>query len=656
MRNDKTYYSNSIANFLFQEKEQIFGHINSNDISTETNILQRNTWNEEIDILKRELACLDEGYIIFEYIIPRMAKRIDVVLIYKNIIFLLEFKCGKREYSKQDFNQVYDYALDLKNFHKESHDRLIVPILIPTKSENNLYEIIEEHNRIIKPIGCSPKSISDIINKVILLYNKEAELSYEHWLNSPYCPTPTIIEAAVALYNNHNVADITKNDSGTKNLTSTMYTLRDIIENSKKSKSKSICFITGVPGAGKTLVGLNLAIERFDVAAGEHAVFLSGNYPLVTVLQEALARDKVKQEKAKGNKISKEDAKRQASVFIQIVHKYRDEFVNNDRKPSEHIVIFDEAQRAWNKEKIEQFMKTKKGISNFGYSEPEFLISTIDRLDDWGVIICLIGGGQEINTGEAGLSEWFDALHRSFSDWNIYIAPEQDVEYLRSISDLTVHENENLHLKTSVRSFRTPDLALFVKKLLDNDIENAKKLSDKIKKVYPFYITRDLSKAKKWVKDMCKGNTKCGLLASSNAGRLKAEGVFVKNEVDVRNWFLGDKDDVRSGSFLEDVVSEFDIQGLEIDYSILAWDIDLRIENAVWSYHSFSGGKWQNIKHDLKKLYLKNSYRVLLTRARQGQIIYVPKGASKDEDHTREARYYDNIYSYLRSCGIDELI
>ena len=432
------------------------------------------------------------------------------------------------------------------------------------------------------------------------------------------------------------------------------------LDYSKANHRKSICFVTGVPGAGKTLVGLNLAIQRSDAAAGEHAVFLSGNFPLVTVLQEALARDKVEQEKQAGRKLSKSDALRSTSAFIQIIHKYRDSFVGNDHVPPERVAIFDEAQRVWTEDMIAKFMQTKKGVANFEYSEPEFLISTMDRHQDWAVIICLVGGGQEINTGEAGLPEWFDSLRRAFPYWDVYITPQlNDEEYRRErewddmISDLQIHENPDLHLATSVRSFRTPDLAAFVKAVLDVDTDAAKELYSRIKDKYPIVLTRDLNKAKKWVREQCQGTTRYGLLASSGALRLKPEGIFVKNEVSVANWFLNGKDDVRSSYYLEDVVSEFDIQGLELDYSIVAWDADFRFDGEQWGYYNFSGSRWMNVASEDRKLYLKNAYRVLLTRARQGMVIFVPEGS--DTDQTRKREYYDRTYEYLHAVGVEEI-
>jgi hypothetical protein len=324
------------------------------------------------------------------------------------------------------------------------------------------------------------------------------------------------------------------------------------------------------------------------------------------------------------------------------------------------VAIFDEAQRAWTNDMIAKFMSTKKGVPEFPYSEPEFLISTMDRHKDWAVVICLVGGGQEINTGEAGLPEWFDSLQRAFPQWDVYITPQlNDDEYRRGRSwssmmkGLRTFEREKLHLATSVRSFRTPDLAAFVKAVLDADTREAKRLHQRIQDKYPIVITRDLKKAKVWVKGKCQGTTRYGMLASSGALRLKPEGIFVKNEVSVANWFLNGKDDVRASYALEDVVSEFDIQGLELDYSIVAWDADYRYDGTEWTYNNFVGNRWNSVNSEEKRLYLKNAYRVLLTRARQGMAIFVPAGS--EDDQTRNPEFYNGIYDYLKEIGLKEL-
>ena len=658
MKNLRSYYSAEIEDFLAQSVEEILGFIEANDISAQTNILQRNTWKIETEILKNQLADIKNARLIFEYTIPRMGKRIDAVLLYKNIVFLLEFKCGESEYNACAYDQVYDYALDLRNFQKQSHDKMLVPILIATKAKekSNTLNIKE---KIAEPLYCNENNIGETIEKVSSIIT-EKEFDYIEWVNSEYLPTPTIVEAAQALYRGHNVHDITRSDAGAQNLTVTTQQINRIIEYSKENKRKSICFVTGVPGAGKTLVGLNVAIERSNAKEGEHAVFLSGNFPLVTVLQEALARDKVSQEKEKGNRLSKAQALRSTQAFIQIIHKYRDSFVGNENIPPERVVIFDEAQRAWTHDMIEKFMATKKGVAEFPYSEPEFLISTMDRHKDWAVIICLVGGGQEINTGEAGLPEWFDSLRRSFKDWDVYITPElNDSEYRRGrawdemIGGLNTLEKEELHLSTSVRSFRTPKLAAFVKAILDVDIENAKSLYEDIKDKYPIVLTRDIKKAKAWVKAQCMGTTRYGMLASSGGLRLKPEGIFVKNEIKVEHWFLDGKDDVRSSYALEDVVTEFDVQGLELDYSVIAWDADFRFDNGKFTYNSFKGNSWNLINSQDRRLYLKNAYRVLLTRARQGMVIFIPEG--DENDKSRLPEFYDGTYNYLKDIGIKEI-
>ena len=652
MKNLRAYYSETIERFLSQSAAEILGTIHRNCISADVTIQQRNTWTQEIDILKRQLARLDEGRIIFEYTIPRMGKRVDVVIFHKNIVFLLEFKCGDHEYRASTVDQVYDYALDLRNFQKETHNKLIANIIVSTNAPAKPIAIVESE-RIIEPICCNAGNIAEAISAVSNQY-QEATFDYLAWENSEYLPTPTIVEAAQALYRGHNVHEITRSDAGAENLTVTTDAINKIIAYSKKNHRKSVCFVTGVPGAGKTLVGLNIAIQHANAAEGEHAVFLSGNFPLVDVLQEALARDKVERARQNDNKISKQDALRSTSAFIQIIHKYRDSFVGNNNIPPERVAIFDEAQRAWTKEQIASFMAVKKGVSDFPYSEPEFLIGTMDRHQDWAAVICLVGGGQEINKGEAGLPEWFDSLRRSYPNWDVYVTPQlNDSEYKRNarwedmIDGLHVTENKALHLSTSIRSFRTPDLAAFVKAVLDIDAANARALYARIKDKYPILLTRNLIEAKKWVKVRCKGTMRYGLIASSGALRLKPDGIFVKNEISVSNWFLNDKGDVRSCYALEDVVTEFDIQGLEIDYSILAWDADLRFANGAWTYHLFKGSKWNNVNSEENRLYLKNAYRVLMTRARQGMAIFIPEG--DDADASRKKSFYDGTYDYLKS-------
>lgn len=401
---NRAYYSDSLKEFLKQDKKIIFGEIVSNDQFSAQD-LQKKTWQSEIEILKRELSYFESGHVLFEYTIPRIGKRIDSIFIHRGIIFLLEFKVGERNYPSYAIEQVTDYALDLNSFHKESHDKLLVPILVSTEATEKYQEIKEIRKNVLETYCCNELNIHNYIQEITKKYS-EKEFEPIDWVNSVYMPTPTIIEAAQVLYNGHNVEDISRNDASAINLNKTTEEINKIIDNSKKNKRKSICFITGVPGAGKTLAGLNIAIERQKIDEEEHAIFLSGNGPLVDVLREALARDDHER-----NKISKKESLRKAEEFIQKIHHFRDDAISIDKAPFEKVVIFDEAQRAWDKENLKDFMKRKKGIVNFEVSEPDFLISILDRHEDWAVIICLVGGGQEINKGESeGIAGWFEAI------------------------------------------------------------------------------------------------------------------------------------------------------------------------------------------------------------------------------------------------------
>lgn len=650
----RSYYSNDIQSFLNQDNYSIFGEITTNDqFSAED--LQKNTWNREIEILKRELSQLLDGYIIFEYTIPRIGNRIDNIVIYKGIIFLLEFKVGEKKYPSYAIEQVTDYAFDLSCFYKESHNRLLVPILISTKAHSVKQEIRISKDNVLETICCNEYEIAKYITEVSLKFIQD-EIIPDDWINSLYMPTPTIIEAAQALYLGHNVEDISRNDASAKNLNQTTKAINKIIDYSKAHNRKSICFITGVPGAGKTLAGLNIAVERQKIAEDEHAVFLSGNGPLVDVLQEALARDD-----AKRNHISRKEASRKVKEFIQIIHHFRDDAISVDTPPVEKVAIFDEAQRAWDEQNLTDFMKKKKHIEDFNMSEPEFLISILNRHNDWATIICLIGGGQETNKGEsAGIYGWFDSLRNNYPNWDIYVSDKiTDDEYSKehNFAEMTKNMNvniiEDLHLAVSLRSFRSENVSNFVKALLDVDIDTAKRLYEQFNNDYPVFVTRNLHKAKLWVRSQAKGSQRYGLTASSGAKRLRKYGIWVQNKIEATNWFLNGKNDVRSSFHLEETATEFDIQGLELDWTIVCWDADLRFENGDFKHLKFVGTKWQNIKSADNILYLKNAYRVLLTRARQGFVIFVPTG--DETDMTAKPEYYDGIYRYLKSVGIKEL-
>ncbi len=657
---NRAYYSNTIANFQNQSHNEILGILSANN-GFSLGQTQRDAWIYQINLLQNTLNGYS-GAIYFEFSIPRMGKRIDVLLIIKSIIFILEFKVGEKEYHGHAIDQVMDYALDMKNFHETSHDKLIAPILIAThaKCSDHFSTVFAHNDKILNPIRCNKTDLSNSIKSIVEFWHEGDTISVSDWQKGRYHPTPTIIEAAMALYNNHSVADISRSDASAINLSKTSDVVSEIIRQSKEKSEKAICFVTGVPGAGKTLVGLNIATTHINKEDELYSVFLSGNGPLVSILQEALARDRVKRAATQGKKLKKGEARSEVKAFIQIVHHFRDDSLKDEKPPIEHVAIFDEAQRAWTLEQTAKFMREKKGRPNFEMSEPEFLISCLNRHPDWAVVICLVGGGQEINTGEAGISEWIEALERSFPEWKIYISNRlTDSEYnantiLKKIAHRpNVDYSESLHLAVSMRSFRAENVSLLVKQILDIDQLSASKTLSELKNNYPIIITRDLAKAKKWLREKARGSERYGIVVSSQAQRLKPYAIDVKSPIDPINWFLSDKDDVRSSYYLEDVATEFHVQGLELDWACVAWDGDFRFDKDGWQYKSFRGNKWQNINSTERQLYLKNAYRVLLTRARQGMVIVVPSGDF--EDPTRNPEFYDSTFEYLKNIGVTVL-
>jgi len=651
-------YSNSIQNFLYDDTSRILGELSRNH-SYALEDLQKNAWLGQIEILKNQLTAFPKGQIYFEFAIPRMGKRVDNIVIVDNVIFILEFKVGTSTYDEYAKDQVIDYTLDLKNFHEGSHHSALIPILIATHAppvENNPYDV----ESYISAARTNKDNLASYISNA-LENSKGEDINPIKWENSIYKPTPTIVEAAQALYKGHNVQEISRSDAGAINLSKTADCLNAIIEDSKKHHKKSICFVTGVPGAGKTLAGLNIANERMKSDENEHAVFLSGNGPLVEVIREALTRDEVRSSEERGEKLTKKKAAIKANAFIQNIHHFRDDNIISEKAPVEKVVVFDEAQRAWTKKKTSSFMKEKKRIVDFGMSEPEFLIDVMNRHEDWCVIICLIGGGQEINTGEAGLEEWVAALKEYYLDWEIHysnLIDENDNYLQNEVYKNWIQKNgksvTELHLAVSIRSFRSELLSNFIHELLDLKIENAKFLYTKIKDDFPIVVTRELEIAKNWLRGKAKGTERIGVVGSSNARRMRTYGIDVKNEISPSHWFLNDKSDIRSSYFLEVVATEFDIQGLEIDWVGLAWGADFFLAENQWNYQKFKGSKWQNIHQEITRQYLKNAYRVLLTRARQGIVIFIPEGS--DIDHTRRQRFYDGTYEYLKEIGIKELV
>lgn len=687
-REGKAYYCNSIPGFILDQSESIVGHL----VKHAFGIGKKDTdaWENQIHELQNRLEdCGIEGDIIFEYDIKRLGKRIDVIMLIRHMVFSLEFKNGKNIYTAQDAQQAEDYALDIKNFHKESENLYVCPILIATDAPKYKKE---------QSLDCYPdkqvylqrENIETLIPKVNQLadrYGEEEEIDFEKWFNSPYHPTPTIIAAAVEAYSSHSLSEIANSEAGQADIDKCEDTIAGIINQAKERGNKALCFVTGVPGAGKTLVGLDIVAKNLRQGYENYSAYLSGNGPLVEVLREALKRSAKTQYLLTGENngvlysLTKDESallddevlknwsnaekKRFISAAVDSLilssYQFKNEYSVHNNPPLDHVLIFDEAQRVWSKEKM-----IAKHDNNpvFAVSEPHMMLSIMDRHTDWSVLVCLVGLGQDIYDGEVGINEWFRCAINEFPDWDIYYSPEifdqkeDRIEVSNMINDcLRCHEIEGLHLKTDLRSFRADKLCKFVDALLDNENDKAREVYSVLTEKYPILITRDYSAAKKWVRSKVRGSERCGVLACSSAQRLKPEGIYVPTDIDVKNYFLAPTDDLRSSNMLEVVASEFKVQGLELDYTLVCWDADLRrnADGDGWDYYSFRGTKWNKRHKEAQRRYLINSYRVLLSRARQGMIIFVPKGVDQEEDPTRNCEYYNEIYNYLISCGIKEL-
>ncbi len=705
---NRCLYTATFSEFLSKEPLAVLGALHNNfhgDALTTTD----EAWMGEIEVMQQVLEPWKEeqGQIVFEYDIPRLGKRIDVVLLLRGMIFCLEFKVGKKEEFQAGIEQVMDYALDLKNFHLFSHDRKIVPILIPTKYKEytTVFQPSVYNDDIYNPMITGEEYLQELIAMVLEHAGAKREDGViDNWLISPYAPTPTIIEAARTLYENHSVEDITRHEADKVSTDTTINYILQVIHQSKEKQQKSICFVTGVPGAGKTLVGLDVAIKQTykdgELDKENGAVYLSGNGPLVAVLTEALARDNQKKCSQKGERKNMSDSRREVSEFIQIIHRFRDNMLAKIKNPVEngiveidpekaikltatgygeveHVAIFDEAQRSWTHKRIADYLKrggtygNKLKVPNFPMSEAEFLIWSLDQREDWAVIICLVGGGQEINTGEAGITEWIKALNNRFRHWNVYISNKlTDPEYAEGrVNELLtgndkVKFSDSLHLAVSLRSFRAETLSAFIHSLLSFAPDAASLYQNVKGKKYPIMLTRDMEKARQWLRKMARGTQQTGVLVTKVAARFKplAVNILAQGDENAVHWFLEDKTDIRSSNYLEDAATEIQVQGLELDYACVLWDADMRCEDGHWAYYKFNGkNKWNPENNEESRKYMLNAYRVLLTRARQGIVICVPYGNSNTtpegfpEDPTRLPEYYDGTYEYLKSLGLEEI-
>lgn len=628
------------------------------------------SWGLTIPIVRRlyqdnagRIADLDEWYVLYEYSIPRRSKRIDVVLLSPRAIYVIECKIGSAEYSPADERQLKDYCLDLRDFHLESARRTIVPILLCSEAPPRPTDFGCISTKLHNTQFANAYNLGEIVSQADLNFRSlPSDLDAVAWDNSEYMPTPTIIEAARTIYADKTVSAIARNQAGEDNLGRTQAAVLDAIKDARANGSKAICFITGVPGAGKTLAGLNIVHGRdFQDEDKDLGIFLSGNSPLVKVLSEALAVDLAQREG--GNRT---EARRQVSTFITNVHSFIDEYfgdpVKDEKLPPENVLVYDEAQRAWTAEH-----KARKSYGAIKQSEPDILLSIMNRFSGWAVIICLVGGGQEINTGEAGLREWGRSLKSEHSSWKIYVSPSLKqgdhttghTTLFDSLPDgLNIVEDERLHLTVGIRAPRAKAVSEWVASVLESDVQDASRLLREDLQRYPIVITRDLQLARRWLREKAAYDARTGIVASSGGRRLRAEGLDPSNGLRgdsdqgvLGAWYLNSPNDVRSSNFLEVVSTEYGIQGLEIDWAGVLWDADLRMTQDGWQCRSFIGTRWQKVDEQQKQ-YTLNKYRVLLTRARDGMVIFVPKGDSMDA--TRDPQFYDGTFEYLKGLGIPD--
>lgn len=667
------------------------------------------SWHEEVRTIRKALSEYKEenGFVAFEYTIPRVGGRIDCIIGLRGILFVLEFKTGEEQNADADKEQLEQYVIDLKNFHFESYDIPIAPIWVVPQAELAPVKVRKPSNKqlLFEMATVCDTSIEDCFKQILSKDISREQIDMNNWLYSPYCPTSNIVDAARKLYANNKVEDINRSDAKGEDLIRTTKTLLDLIDKAKANREKYLCLVTGVPGAGKTLIGLSVATKHKEDESSKNkdnrSVYLSGNRPLVMVLQEALARDayeraeeqikeklgrKPKRTELKEAGITRPEIKSKIKQFIQPVPSWRKEYLKGIRVsgsgdhmtlikdanyayrgsgdfyvPYDHVSIYDEAQRAWEANENASYVRKKEAhLKDFpNWSEPRFLISCMDRHEDWAVYICLIGNGQDINHGEAGTVEWIRSI-KCFPNWKTY-APE-DIKNEQAVADaldgVNIEYLPGLHLNTDLRSIRAENLAQFVDDLLTFKKENATQLLENLKR-YPICITRDINTAKAWVKEHARENERYGALASSKGQRLKPDALTLlppnSSESEVTHWFLGDNKDVNSSFYMEEVATEFQVQGLELDWALVAWDADMRYDtsSSTWKQYSFRGSKWMNINDEKIRKYQINAYRVILTRARRGMVIYVPKGSP--DDHTRSPKFYDGTYQYFKQLGIQEI-
>jgi DUF2075 family protein len=657
----------SLTDFMLVGDGQLLGELTEAVASTgiqSTRTTQIETWKTLIKLLKRCACALIDRHqaangwhLILEYELPRRQKRPDAIFLAEDVILVVEFKVGAKSHDASSRWQVEDYCLNLRDFHEGSSGRSIVPVLCSTAAPCVTSSPATSNSRVTPIRLTNADDLPDTLLSAYLTQHdpRGVPINADIWVDAPYRPTLSIIEAAERLYENHDVREISH--SYASNLDATTEMLAEIIREARAQQQRYVCFVTGVPGAGKTLTGLNVVHDpSLRAEGGPSGIFLSGNGPLVKVVRKAL----VLSQKRAGRR--RQDSAHEVSTFIQNVHQFlRYHREHPTALPHEHVVVFDEAQRAWDREQ----MQRKQGVDS---SEAAELFDVMDRLDGWAVIIALVGGGQEIFLGEAGLEEWGRAV-AARPRWRVVASPEvvsggASVSGHRLFADgvppgIEFRSEPLAHLSVGVRSFRAQRLAEWVDAVLNLDIERARSLVPDHRE-FPLHFTRDLNAAKAWLRARNQpGNgQRAGLIATSEDQRLRAYGLerssAFRLDYSFERWFLMPPADVRSSHTLEVAASEFECQGLELDWVGLCWGGDLTPSNTGgWEYRKFRGSAWNQVRGDRERAYVRNRYRVLLTRARLGMVIWVPPGRA--DDSTLDPTRFDRIAQLLQAVGVPEL-
>jgi len=664
------FYHATVAEFLSQTDDTILarlavGYAGRGYTTQYTD--QTLTWERDLHSLRTSLLqCVSASNearawgLILEFSIPKKELRIDIVLLIGETVVILEAKTG--EAGAQAKQQIEEYALLLHYFHKASNDRRIVPVLVTNEPATpNLLDLNQQEffpqlsSYWITPVL---RSSWDQLASLLLEVARHSygQLLATDWQLSPYFPVPNIIDAAIALRSGLSIREIAHSEASEHEIQDVCAVLQSHVDLARTENHHAICFLTGVPGSGKTLVGLSLAHSAENRASAIH--FMSGNGPLVKVLQHLFTQE------SRRAGASTPQARTEAKTLIENVHVFARYYTeDNPGSPSNHAIIFDEAQRAWNR--AQNLKKFKRD-----YSEPEMLLKIMERHTDWAVVIALVGGGQEINDGEAGLEEWGRALvsPERTRRWRIHASPEV-LEGGASTAghrlfDPTapaaeVHTSTSLHLRTSNRSLRAEQLATWVNLVLDGQANAAAALD--VTQRFPIFLSRDLAETRRKLRDERKGVSRYGLVGSSGAARLRAEGLEPNSTFHAdypwEHWYLAGETDLRSSYQCEVFATEFEIQGLELDWIGLCWGGDF-----VWNprkgwllrkLHPSAVSKWNPIKNLEKQVFRRNAYRVLLTRARQGMILFVPRGDPKDP--TNSPAEFDATADYLIRCGATQL-